>query len=54
MAAEYDPLKPRVVGGVTESLIKANLKDLHVMQTNETEGLYKDMFPYAPDVLMGY
>jgi len=53
-AAKYDPLKPRVVGGVTESLVKANLKDLHVMQTNETEGIYKDMFPYAPDVLMGY
>ena len=53
-AAKYDPLKPRVIGGVTESLVKANLKDLHVMQNNETEGLYKGMFPYAPDVLMGY
>ena len=27
-AAEYDPIKPRVVGGLSESLAKANLQDL--------------------------
>ena len=53
-AAKYDPLKPRVVGGLTESLIKADLRDLNIMQLNETGGMQEGMFPYAPDVLMGY
>lgn len=35
-AAKYDPVKPRVIGGLTESLIKADLNDLNVMQMNET------------------
>lgn len=35
-AAKYDPVKPRVIGGLTESLIKADLNDLSVMQLNET------------------
>ena len=52
--AVYDPLKPRVLAGFTESLIKADLKHLHVMQKNETTGMYDGMFPYSPDVLMGY
>ena len=53
-AAQYDPLKPRVIGGLTESLVRADLKHLHVMQQNEQEGLNKGIFPYSPDVLMGY
>ena len=53
-AASYDPVKPRVMGGFTESLVKANLDDLYLMQANETQGMYKEMYPYAPDVLMGY
>ncbi len=53
-AAQYDPIKPRVIGGLTESLIKADLQDLHIMQQNEQEGLNKVMFPHSPDVLMGY
>ena len=35
-AAKYDPLKPKVMAGLTESLIKADLPDLYVMQKNET------------------
>ena len=51
----YDPLKPRVIGGLSESLVKADLRDLHVIQSNETQGImYKEMYPYAPDLLMGY
>ena len=53
-AAKFDPLKPKVLAGLTESLVKANLRDLHIMQTNETTKMYKEMFPFAPDVLMGY
>ena len=30
-AAAYDPLKPKVMAGLTDSLIKSNLRDLHVM-----------------------
>lgn len=54
MAGKYDPLKPKVVGGLTESLIRADLMDLKTMQDNETDGLYKEMYPYKPDVLMGH
>lgn len=54
-AAKYDPLKPKVMAGLTESIIKADLQHLHVMQTGETEGgMSRDMFPFAPDILMGY
>ena len=53
-AAKYDPLKPKVMAGLTESLIKADLPDLHVMQKNETMKMQKHMFPHEPDVLMGY
>lgn len=31
-AAGYDPIKPRVMGGVTESLVKVDLQDLNKMQ----------------------
>ena len=54
-SGSYDPLKPRVIGGLSESLVKANLQDLHVIQSGETQGaMHKDMYPYAPDLLMGY
>jgi len=32
-SANYDPIKPRVLGAFTESLARANLQDLHIMQT---------------------
>lgn len=53
-SAKYDPLKPRVIGGLTESLIKADLNHLHIIQDNETQGMFREMYPYVPDVLMGY
>ena len=47
-------MRPKVIGGLTDSLIKADVKDVHNMQENETGGMYEEMFPYRPDVLMGY
>lgn len=52
-AGSYDPLKPRVIGGLSESLVKANLQDLKVLQENQADGMYKEMFPYEPDLLLG-
>ena len=53
-SAKYDPLKPRVIGGFTQSLVKADLNHLHIMQENETQGMFREMYPFTPDVLMGY
>ena len=53
-AAQYDPIKPRVLGAFTQSLVRANLKHLHVMQEGQGDGLQRDMFPYQPDVLMSH
>jgi hypothetical protein len=53
-SAKYDPIKPRVMGAFTESLVKANLQDLHVLQENETRGMHKEMFPYSPDILLSH
>lgn len=53
-SALYDPLKPRVMQGLTESFVRANLKSLHDAQTGDTEGIYKEIFPHKPDLLMGY
>jgi len=30
-SAEFDPIKPRVLGAFTQSLVHANLQDLHIM-----------------------
>lgn len=53
-AASYDPIRPKVLAGLTESLVKANLQDLHSMQHGETKKMQRNMFPYSPDVLMGF
>ena len=43
------------MGAFTQSLVKADLGDLHVMQDAQTDSpLYKDMFPYRPDILMSH
>ena len=35
------------MGAFTQSLVKANLSDLHVMQQDQTQNpMYRDMFPY--------
>ena len=53
-AAKYDPLKPRVMQGLTESFTRANLKTLHEQQVGDTDGIYKELFPAKPDLLMGH
>ncbi len=53
-AAEYDPIKPRVVGGITESILRADLKDLYVMKDGEGQGLNDEIYTFEPDVVMGY
>lgn len=55
-AAQYDPLKPRIVSGFAAGLSKANLEVLHTWQESQTDlasfdGLNK--FPYKPDILCG-
>lgn len=32
--ANYDPIKPRVIGGLSQSLARADLRDLKVLQEN--------------------
>jgi len=54
-AAKYDPIKPRVMSAFTESLVKADLKELNIIQEDQTKGpLYRDMFPFTPDLLMSH
>ena len=53
-AAQYDPLKPRVMQGLTESFLRANLKQIHDQQEGDTTGIYKQIFPHKPDLFMGY
>ena len=53
-SAQYDPIKPRVVGGLTESILRADLNDLYVMRENETGGLNEDLYLFTPDVVMGH
>jgi len=51
---KYDPIKPRVLTALSESLVKADLRDLHFIQMNQVHGMEKKMFPYAPDILMSH
>ena len=53
-AAQYDPIRPKVIGGLTESILRADLKELHVMKDNEGYGLNGDITPFVPDVVMGH
>ena len=53
-AARYDPLKPRILGALAEALTKSDLSDLHQIQQNEMGRANESLYPYNPDLVMGY
>ena len=53
-AAQYDPIKPRVVGALSSALTKSDLQDLKLNQESETSLGNGWRYPYEPDLVVGY
>ena len=54
LSGGYDPLKPRIMKGLTEALARADLHEVHQIQQHEISGANQSLFPYTPDLVMGY
>ena len=53
-AAQYDPIKPRVIGALSKALTKSDLQDLKLIQESETTLGNSWRYPYEPDLVIGY
>ena len=50
----YDPLKPRIMGALANALTRSDLHEIHQVQQNDVERQNQAIYPYTPDMVLGY